>query len=70
MLRIIRAKYNFNVGVMVQPQTSHFIQHYQGVNTDTTRNVTNVTPTLDFRYRFNKVSNLRINYHEVRHNPA
>jgi hypothetical protein len=62
MLRIIRAKYNFNVGVMVQPQTSHFIQHYQGVNTDTTRNVTNVTPTLDFRYRFNKVSNLRINY--------
>lgn len=62
MLRIIREKYRFNAGVMVQPQQTRFIQEYQGVNTDTTRNVVNVTPTLDFRYRFSKVSNLRINY--------
>ena len=62
MLRMIREKYNFNVGVMVQPQRTHFVQRYQGVSTDTTRNVVNVTPTLDFRYRFSKQSNLRINY--------
>ncbi|MGN0069737.1 MAG: TonB-dependent receptor [Prevotella sp.] len=62
MFRMIREKYNFNVGIMTQPQKSHFIQDYQGVHADTTRNVVNVTPTLDFRYRFNKVSNLRINY--------
>ncbi len=62
MFRMIRTKYNFSVGVMVQPQKSNFIQHYQGVNTDTVRNVINVTPTLDYRYRFSKVSNLRINY--------
>jgi hypothetical protein len=46
----------------VQPQSSKYIQNYQGVNVDTTRNVFNVSPTFDFRYRFNKVSNLRINY--------
>ena len=62
MFRMIRDKYNFNVGFMVQPQKSNFIQDYQGVYVDTVRNVVNVTPTLDFRYRFSKVSNLRINY--------
>ena len=62
MFRMIREKYNFNVGVMVQPQRSNFIQDYQGIYVDTVRNVLNVTPTLDFRYRFSKVSNLRINY--------
>ena len=62
MFRMIRDKYNFNVGVMLQPQKSHFIQDYHGVHSDTTRNVVNFTPTLDFRYRFSKVSNLRISY--------
>ena len=62
MLRVIREKYRLNVGVMVQPQKTRFIQKYHGVNTDTVRNVVNVTPTLDFRYRFSKLSNLRINY--------
>ncbi len=62
MFRLIRPKYNFNVGFMVQPQKSDFKQNYQGVHVDTTRTVTNVTPTLDFTYRFSKVSNLRINY--------
>lgn len=47
---------------MAQPQTTHFIQKYQGIYTDTIRNVVNVSPTLDFRYRFSKLSNLRINY--------
>lgn len=62
MLRVIRQKYRMNVGVMVQPQKTHFVQDYQGVQTDMTKNVVNVTPTFDFRYRFSKVHNLRINY--------
>lgn len=62
MMRFVRQKYNLNFGVMVQPQRSHFTQDYQGLHTDTTRVVTNFSPTLDFRYRFNKMSNLRINY--------
>lgn len=62
MFRMIRDNYNFNVGVLVQPQKSHFRQDYQGHKADTVRTVTNITPTLQFRYRFSKVSQLRINY--------
>ena len=70
MFRKIHEKYNFNVGVMFQPQSSKFIQDYQGVYVDTTRTVFNVTPTLDFRYRFSKVSNLRINYRGTTSQPS
>lgn len=62
MFRMIRTKYQLNAGVMAQPQHSNYVQNYQGLNVDTVRNVLNVSPTFDFRYRFNKVSNLRINY--------
>lgn len=62
MIRMIREKYNFNAGVQLQPQRTHFIQNYQGVFADTVRNVTDFTPTLDFRYKISKVSQLRINY--------
>lgn len=70
MLRVIREKYRLNVGVMVHPQKTRFIQRYQGINTDTVRNVVNVTPTLDFRYRFSKLSNLRINYRGTTSQPS
>ena len=70
MLRVIREKYRLNVGVMVQPQKTRFIQRYQGINTDTVRNVVNVIPTLDFRYRFSKLSNLRINYRGTTSQPS
>ncbi|MBQ6653237.1 MAG: outer membrane beta-barrel protein [Prevotella sp.] len=62
MFRMIREKYQFNVGVHVQPQMTKFIQDYQGIHTDTVRHVTNITPTLRYRYRFNKQSRLEINY--------
>lgn len=62
MMRMIRTNYNLNLGVQVQPQRTHFVQDYQNVKADTVRNVTNITPTIDFRYRFSKVSQLRINY--------
>ena len=70
MMRINRSKYRLNFGVMVQPQTTKFEQQYQGVHVDTTRNVTNISPTLDFRYRFSKVSNLRINYRGTTEQPS
>lgn len=68
--RMIRTKWQLNAGVMVQPQKSHYIQNYQGVSVDTTRTVTNFTPTLDFRYRFNKLSNLRVNYRASTSQPS
>ena len=70
MMRFIRQKYNLNFGVMVQPQQSKYIQDYQGVHGDTVRNVVNVSPTLDFRYRFSKMSNLRINYRGTTSQPS
>ena len=70
MVRMLREKYQLNFGVKLQPQTSKFIQDYQGVHTDTVRNVTNITPTFDFRYRFSKVSQLRINYRGTTAQPS
>lgn len=60
--RWIDPKFQLNAGFMVQPQRTRYEQHYLGVDTMAVRNVTNMTPTLDFRYRFSQVSNLRINY--------
>ena len=62
MLRVVRKSFNLNVGVRLVPQRSHFLQNYQGVHTDTTRTVTNFTPTLDFRWKRSEVSQLRIQY--------
>ena len=70
MMRFIRKKYNLNFGVMIQPQRSKFIQDYQGKYVDTVRTVTNVSPTLDFRYRFSKMSNLRVNYRGTTSQPS
>ena len=60
--RWIHPKFQLNAGFMVQPQRSHYVQDFQGVSADIVRNVTNMSPTLDFRYRFNQLSNLRIQY--------
>jgi len=68
--RWIDPQFQFNAGVMVQPQRSHYLQDFQGVHVDTVRNVTNFSPTLDFRYRFSKVSNLRINYRGTTQQPG
>ncbi len=70
MLRVVRDKYRLNVGMMVQPQRSRYMQDYLGVHTDTVRNVVNWSPTLDFRYRFNKQSNLRVNYRGTTTQPS
>ena len=62
MLRHWQEEYDYNVGFLVQPQRSNFIQDYRGVYVDTVRNVTNLTPTLDFHYKFSEQSNLYFHY--------
>ena len=62
MLRIVRKAYNFNVGFQVLPQKSHFIYDYQNQHFDITRNVTNFTPTLDFRWKKSATGQLRFTY--------
>ena len=55
-------KYDYNIGFLVQPQHSNFIQDYRGVYVDTIRNVTNLTPTFNFHYKFSDQCNLWIHY--------
>ncbi len=62
MLRIVRKDFNFNAGITLQPQKTNFMQNYQGHEIDTTRTVTNISPTMRFRWKISKVSQLNINY--------
>ena len=59
-LRMVREKLNMNIGISAQPQRSHYIQQYLGVPIDTIRTVTNFSPTLNLRYRFNQQTNLQV----------
>ena len=61
-LRHWQEEYDYNVGFLVQPQHSNFIQDYRGHYVDTVRNVTNFTPTLDFHYKFSDQSNIWLHY--------
>ena len=61
-LRHKEDKYDYNIGFLVQPQRSNFIQDYRGVYVDTVRNVTNFTPTLDFHYKFSDQNNIWVHY--------
>lgn len=54
--------YNLNFGMMFQPQSQKLTYRYQNIDTIAKRSVNNFTPTLDFRYRFNKQKSIRINY--------
>ena len=62
MTRIIRENYNLNFGFSFTPQNSHYKQDYLGHKVDTVRNVFNWSPQVNFRYRFSRVSQLRIQY--------
>ncbi len=61
-LRHWQEEYDYNVGFLVQPQHSNFIQDYRGIYVDTVRNVLNLTPTFDFHYKFSEQSNIRLQY--------
>lgn len=62
MLRYKEEKYDYNIGFLIQPQHSNYIQDYRGIYVDTIRNVTNLTPTFDFHYNFTEQNTLRIQY--------
>lgn len=55
-------KFDYNAGVLLQPQRSNFIQDYRGKYVDTIRTVTNFTPTINFRYKFSDQSSFRVQY--------
>lgn len=61
-LRLIREKYNMNVGLTLLPQRSKMNYQYMGHDIDTVRTVFNFTPTMNFRYRWTKQRNLQVNY--------
>ena len=61
-LRHWQEEYDYNVGVLLQPQHSNFIQDYRGLYVDTVRNVINLTPTIDFHYKFNDQQNIWVHY--------
>ena len=69
-LRMVREKLNMNVGINIQPQKSHFIQQYLGMPVDTVRTITNVSPTLNMRYRFNQQTNLQIQFRGQSQQPS
>ncbi len=70
MLRVVRPSYNLNVGFQVIPQKSHFVQDYTTrvngetvrLTADTTRTVTNFSPTVDFRWKQSQTGQLRFTY--------
>ena len=62
MLRFIRTKFDFNVGVQLVPQLSKFHQTYLGMDIDTTRTVVNWSPTANLRYRISERGQLRFEY--------
>ena len=61
-LRHWHEKYDYNIGFLVQPQHSNFIQDYRGIYVDTVRNVVNLTPTVDFHYKFSDQQTVRLQY--------
>lgn len=69
-LRVIRKSYNFSIGVQMVPQSTHFVQTYHQINTDTVRQMINISPTVDFKYRFSKMNQLRFSYHGSTGQPA
>ena len=61
-LRHWQEEYDYNIGILVQPQHSNFIQDYRGHYVDTIRNVVNFTPTIDFHYKFSDQQNIYAHY--------
>jgi len=62
MLRFIREKFDFNIGVQIKPQMSKYSQRFNGVDTLVTRTVINWSPTANLRYRIGDRGQLRLEY--------
>lgn len=60
--RWITDKSQFNIGMSFQPQNTELDYKKGELDTVSVRKVFNLTPTLDFRYKFSKTSQLRVDY--------
>jgi len=60
--RVNEQKYRLHAGVRFLPQNTKLSYKKGTYMTDTTRNVFNFTPNVDFQYRYSKTSQLRITY--------
>jgi hypothetical protein len=61
--RRVRESYNLNVGVDALPQRTVLNYKYMGTKyPETERKVFNITPTLNFRYNFDKMTQLQVTY--------
>lgn len=69
-LRFQRTNYNLSLGVRYVPQTSHYKQDYRGRFVDTVRTTVNITPTMQFRYRFSRQHTLNMSYHAQMQHPS
>lgn len=62
MVRYITSKANLIAGISWQPVQSTLDYRYLGLDTEVKRTVHNVSPNINFRYRWSKTTNLRIRY--------
>ena len=51
-----------SVGVQMQPQHQRLQMNYMGKDIDTTRNFFRISPTVQFRYRFNRQNQINFSY--------
>ncbi|NDV81749.1 TonB-dependent receptor [Bacteroides sp. 51] len=62
-LRSVKKKYNYTIGIDLEPQKSVSRTTVEGIEKHSmTKNVLNFSPTLNFKYKFSKRSNLQIIY--------
>ena len=62
MFRYITEKINLNAGVTWMPQHTEMTYKYLGIDTVLTRNVSNLSPNVRFRYRWSRQTSLNIMY--------
>ncbi|MCQ2258612.1 MAG: outer membrane beta-barrel protein [Bacteroidaceae bacterium] len=69
--RQVRDSYNFSFGLDFMPQHSKLNYKYMGKDyPEITRTVYNFAPSVDFRYNFDKQTNIRINYRSRTSQPS
>ena len=71
----IQVRWNSNfitssIGVQMVPQSQHLEQNYMGVPIDTTRHFFRISPSLQFRYRFNRQNQLNFSYRMNMNQPS
>ncbi|MGL4851113.1 MAG: TonB-dependent receptor [Phocaeicola sp.] len=69
-LRFIREKSQLNIGFSLQPQNTRLTYKRGEVMGDTVRTVINFAPRVDYRFRFSKVSQLRVTYNGRNSQPS